>query len=180
MMLNAACRFPAPELFWGLLVVALGLWPQATLADQGVKSIFGYVEWVGISEHGIKVKARLDTGARNSSLDARNVQRFRRGDKRYVRFDVKDPDSGDFVTLERSLVRIARIRQHDGPPQRRPVVMMWVCIGHLMQRVEVNLTERSDFLYPMLIGRSAMRGILVDPDLSLTVRPSCNLAEFIE
>jgi hypothetical protein len=160
-----------------LALVGAGAAPAS--ADDRGKNIFGFVEWVAISEHGFNVKARLDTGARTSSLDARNIRRFRRGDTRYVRFDVENPDTGELLTLERELVRIVRIRRHDGPPVERPVVKMWVCIGDLMQRVEVNLTARTDFLYPLLIGRSAMRGkIIVDPDLSLTVRPDCDLAEF--
>jgi hypothetical protein len=76
---------------------------------------------------------------------------------------------------------MVRIRQHDGSFHRRPVVKMWICLGHLMREVEVNLTSRSEFLYPMLIGRSAMRGsIIVDPDLTFTNRPQCDLSELAE
>ena len=172
---------PSHVLLALLAFAGAGLWGQPASADDRGKDIFGFVEWVAISEHGFNVKARLDTGARTSSLDARNIRRFRRGDTRYVRFDVENPDTGELITLERELVRIVRIRRHDGPPVERPVVKMWICIGDLMQKVEVNLTSRTDFLYPMLIGRTAMRGkIIVDPELSLTVQPHCDLAEFDE
>jgi len=172
---------PRHTLLLLLAFAGAGLWGQPISADERAKEIFGFVEWVAISEHGFNVKARLDTGARTSSLDARNIRRFRRGDSRYVRFDVENPDTGELITLERELVRVVRIRRHEGPSVERPVVKMWICIGDLMQKVEVNLTARTDFLYPMLIGRTAMRGkIIVDPELSLTVQPSCDLAEFDE
>jgi hypothetical protein len=162
-------------------VLALAAAPPRASADEGGKTIFGHVERVIISDKGFSVKARLDTGAQTSSLDAHNIQRFRRGEKRYVRFDVMDPDTGEFVTLERELVRNVLIRQHSGPSMRRPVVKLRLCIGHLVRDVEVNLTPRNEFLYPFLIGRSAMKGtIIVDPELTFTDRPTCDPAEFNE
>jgi hypothetical protein len=166
--------------FLSLVLVLVLLAPTAESATAaGEKRILGFVERVIISEHGFEVKARLDTGARTSSLDAHNIQRFRRGGERFVRFDVEDRDSGETVTLERPLVRNVRIRQIGGPPERRPVVKMWVCVADLMQKVEVNLTARTDFLYPFLVGRSAMEGrIIVDPESSLTTEPECDLGDF--
>lgn len=161
-------------------VVACAL-PSRGHAFDGSKNLFGHVERVIISDKGFSLKARLDTGAETTSLDAHNIRRFRRGDARYVRFDVVDPDSGEFITLERPLVRNVRIRQHTGPAMRRPVVKMWLCIGPLVHEVEVNLTPRSEFLYPLLIGRSAMRGtIVVDPELTFTHRPQCDPKDFVE
>jgi hypothetical protein len=163
-----------------VVVAACVMPPPAQAMDQG-KSIFGYVERVIISDKGLSMKARLDTGAQTSSLDAENIRRFRRGDARYVRFDVQDPDSGEVITLERPLVRTVRIRQHTGPPMQRPVVKMWVCLGSVVREVEVNLTSRSSFLYPMLIGRTAMRGaIIVDPELTFTSPPQCDPSDFFE
>ena len=164
-----------------LVAVVAHATPPVAQAGEVEKAIFGHVERVIISEKGFSLKARLDTGAQTSSLDAHNIVRLRRGDVRYVRFDVMDPDTGDFVTLERPLVRNVRIRQHTAPPMRRPVVKMWLCLGHKVREVEVNLTSRSDFLYPLLIGRSAMRGsIVVDPELTFTARPQCDPTEFPE
>jgi hypothetical protein len=163
-----------------LVVTALAL-PSPARAVEGTKTIFGHVERVIISDQGFSLKARLDTGAETTSLDAHNIRRIRRGDSRYVRFDVIDPESGEFVALERPLVRNVRIRQHGGTWMRRPVVKMWLCIGPLVHEVEVNLTPRSEFLYPLLIGRSAMRGtIVVDPELTFTQRPECDPEDFVE
>ena len=163
------------------LVLVLAVLAPSSEAEcaTGEKRILGFVERAIISEHGFEVKARLDTGARTSSLDAHNIRRFSRGGERYVRFDVIDRDSGDAVTLERPLVRNVRIRQIGGPPERRPVVKMWICVADVMQEVEVNLTDRTDFLYPFLVGRTAMAGkIVVDPEVSLTTEPSCDMGAF--
>lgn len=161
--------------------VALGACPRLAAAEsaQGSKIILGYVERVIISDHGFSVKARLDTGAQTSSLDARNIERFRRDGESFVRFEVLDPDSGETVSLERPLVRNVRIRQHGGSFMRRPVVEMWLCVADMMEKVEVNLTPRDEFLYPFLIGRTAMAGrIIVDPSRSLTAEPQCDPEDF--
>lgn len=168
-----------------LLVSLLAVTALAPLHDAHArdpsKTIFGYVERVIITSSGLSLKAKLDTGAETSSLDAHNIQRFRRGDARYVRFDVKDPKTGDFVTLERPLARMVRIKEHDGPSMRRPVVKMWICLGHLTQQVEVSLTSRSEFIYPLLIGRSAMRSsVIVDPELTFTSNAKCDHSRFAE
>jgi hypothetical protein len=161
--------------------LAAVLGPVEGSARETSKTIFGYVERVVVSAEGFSLKAKLDTGAETSSLDARNIKRIRRGGERLVRFDVPDPETGQLVTLERPLARIVRIRQNDGPYERRPVVHMWLCIGHLAERVEVNLVDRGEFAYPLLIGRSVMRGaIIVDPELTFTTRPRCDPTELSE
>lgn len=168
-------------MMFSAVAVLLFAGPAAAQAVEKNKSIFGYVERVIISHEGFSLKARLDTGAATSSLDAHNIRRFRRGGTRYVRFDVLDPDTEEFTTLERELVRNVLIRQLGAPSERRPVIKMPLCLGHLVRHVEVNLTARSGFLYPMLIGRSAMRGaIIVDPELTFTSVPKCDPAEFDE
>lgn len=140
------------------------------------RQIFGWLERVKVSHRGLVVEAKLDTGADNSSLHAEEIKTFNRGGKSMVRFLVADARTGELVELERKRVRRARIREHDGTHQQRPVVEMWVCLGALKKRVEVNLVDRSRFSVPFLLGRSAMHGqVLVDPDQTFTVAPSCNL-----
>ena len=143
--------------------------------DSQQKVMFGYLERVVISTAGLALDAKLDTGADTSSLHAEGIKRFKRMGDRFVRFQVRE-DSGELVTLERPLSRMARIRRHDGDYQRRPVVKMWICVGNTRRRVEVNLIDRSQFSYPFLLGRSAMEGaIIVDPDRTFTVQPECDL-----
>ncbi len=161
----------------GLCTMLTGFAVHATPMQTDSKSILGWIEQVRVSAAGLTLEAKLDTGADTSSLHARNIRGFKRKGVRMVRFEIENPDNGEVVELERRRVRTVRIREHDGSYQRRPVVEMWVCLGPVKKRVEVNLVDRSRFNYPFLIGRSAMHGdILVDPDQSYTVQPSCDLA----
>ena len=142
------------------------------------KQIFGWVEWVRVQGTDWLLKAKLDTGAKNSSLDARDIEEFRREGERYIRFTVVDRDSDQHVTLERELERVVRIKEHAGQYQRRPVVELTFCLGDLLRTVEVNLVDRSQFIYPLLLGRSALDGrAVVDAQLTFTRRPMCSGVE---
>lgn len=136
--------------------------------------IFGWVEWVKLLDGELRLKAKLDTGAATSSLDATDIQRFRKDGERWVRFTVTDPDTEDQIELEKPLERNVRIIRHDGNHQRRPVIKMGVCIGDRVREIEVNLIDRSNFIYPMLLGRSALEGFaLIDSGQTFQNRPRC-------
>ncbi len=170
-----------PPLERPVLTVATALallWTSfGTSAAAANKDLFGWVEKVIVGAHGIELKAKLDTGAETSSLDASGIRRLRRKStgERFVEFDVTDPGSGAAITLKKKLVREVRIKQHDGSFQLRPVVVLPVCLGDHYRNIEVSLIDRSEFLYPLLLGRRALAGIaLVDPDATLTSRPECD------
>lgn len=137
--------------------------------------IFGWVERVELLDGELSMKAKLDTGALNSSLHALEIQRFRREGKRYVRFTVTDPETAEPKELEKRLVRNVRIVRHNGEYQRRPVVEMDICLGPYRRVVEVNLVDRSELIYPLLLGRTALKGVaLVDAADTFQNYPACD------
>ena len=135
----------------------------AGLAAPKNLDVLGWVEWAYLPDLNVKLKAKLDTGAETSSLDARIIKKFRKGGKRWVRFAVDDPETGEEHVVVRERVRTIGVVQHDGSRQTRPVVSMGVCIhGHHME-TEVSLIDRSEFIYPLLLGRAALASFtLVD------------------
>ena len=148
----------------------------AEITPEG-QDLFGWVESVLIGERKMALKAKLDTGAETSSLDASDIRFLRRRPSglRLVEFSLSDEDSGRTVNFKKRLVREARIKQHDGSFQTRPVVIVLICLGDHLQEVEVTLIDRSEFLYPVLLGRSALAGLaVVDPDLTFTRDPDCS------
>lgn len=156
-------------------VLALCLTVAATdaVAQQG-KLIFGWVEEVVISRGEFTLHAKLDTGADTSSLDAQNISRFEREGEPWVRFTIVGERPGQRTRLEKPLVRDVLIKRHRGPSQRRPVVVVPVCLGPFLMDIEVNLIDRSNFNYPVLIGRAAMQNIaVVDPERAYTHEPDC-------
>ncbi|MGD9151381.1 MAG: RimK/LysX family protein, partial [Desulfobacterales bacterium] len=52
-------------------------------------TIIGWKEWVGLPDLGIPaVKAKIDTGARTSSLHVFNLEEFAEDNRRMVRFGI--------------------------------------------------------------------------------------------
>lgn len=138
--------------------------------------VYGWVEHVAVQldDTQLRVKAKLDSGARSSSLHATDIDLFERDGERYVRFSVPldDTPGARTVTLERPVLRMVRIKRHEGPYDRRPVVVLPLCLGKTWHDIQVNLTDRSRFLYPLLLGRRALAGhALIDPS-DTTRRPA--------
>ncbi|MGQ0594549.1 MAG: ATP-dependent zinc protease family protein [Gammaproteobacteria bacterium] len=161
-------KLPRPAMRLALLLCAL-LAPQAGLAMP----VVGWVERVKIYPGEMILEAKLDTGAKRSSIDARDIETFERKGVTWVRFRIVNRD-GNKLALERPLVRETKIQRHFGKRQRRPVVKLGVCVGDLYREVQVSLVTRKGFIYPMLIGRMFMKKqLLVDPALRYTVAPKC-------
>jgi hypothetical protein len=142
-------------------------------AAQG-KQVVGWLEKVCIYPGNLVVIAKLDTGAKNSSLNASNITEFTRNGEQWVRFNVTNRYSKT-VTIERKVHRIVKIKNHDGTPQSRLAILLGICLGSFYKEVEVNLADRSHFNYQMLIGRSFLHSnVIVDPSIKYTTKPICN------
>jgi len=176
------------------LVLLGALVPAVTLSEVSPanKRIYGLHESVHIRELGITVPAKLDTGADSASLSARYIKTFERDGVKMVEFDIaisRDDreewgiSQSQWDDVELPLAGHVRIKRRaesvqDGERDfsRRPMVALTVCVGNRLQKIDVNLTDRSEFRYPLLIGADALRGLgaLVDPSLSHSVgKPRC-------
>ena len=137
------------------------------------KDIIGRVEKVRIFPGDLVLRAKIDTGARNSSLHATGLTKFEKNGETWVRFSVKNHLEEE-ATIERKVIRVAKLKQKGRDMERRPVIMLGICLGRQYREVEVNLVDRAEFNYPMLIGRSYMRGhLVVDPELKYAAEPDC-------
>lgn len=127
------------------------------------KIVLGRNEWAWLDLLGRTLKARIDTGAKSSSLNAVDLQPFERDGKEWIRFRVPDeshPDGGEMY--ETALVRHVRIRQASAEElERRPVVKLKVRVGELVEETEFSLTNRQNMLYPLLLGRNFLRDIAI-------------------
>ncbi|OEY67007.1 ATP-dependent zinc protease [Marinobacter sp. X15-166B] len=133
------------------------------------KIIVGEREKILLADTGVVYTARIDSGAETSSLDARNITRFERDGKNWVRFDVPTPSTNKdeaptFTTLEREIVRNVRIIQSNTDSyERRAVVELQFAIGNYQQKAEFTLSDREHLTFTVLIGRNILRDVaLVD------------------
>jgi hypothetical protein len=145
---------------------------ETALSNDGM-CVAGWIENVSIFPGNLKIKAKLDTGARNSSLNAKHIEEFERDREKWVRFDLKNW-KGRKASFEARVLRTAIIKQHETQSATRPVIRLGICLGNVYKEVEVNLEDRSKFNYQLLIGRSYLRNsILVNSSATFTVQPDC-------
>ncbi len=143
------CECPEPE-----KVVIPAPPPEPCTVGKRDMLIIGGKEHVEVDETGLVVIARVDTGAKTSSLSAEDVVEFERDGKSWVRFKFDPGEKRPAVTIEKPVERRVRIRQHLDDYQRRYVVEVRLRLGELEEIIEVSLSDRSDFEYPILIGRN--------------------------
>ncbi|HBX39013.1 MAG TPA: ATP-dependent zinc protease [Marinobacter adhaerens] len=126
------------------------------------KVIVGEVENFYLAGPGLIYKARIDSGAETSSIDARNITRFERDGSNWVRFDVPVPGTDKFVTLEKEISRRVRVIQASADEaERRVVVELQFFIGDHRQVAEFTLADRTNLTYEVLIGRNILRDVML-------------------
>ena len=135
------------------------------------KLIVGSDEWCQLPNLNIPaVKARVDSGAKTSSLHAFNIHAFKRSGKPWVSFDVHPLQHNRkvLVRCEAPVVDRRVIKSTSGSSEKRYVINTPLKLGDQTWGVEVTLTNRDSMGYRMLLGREAMNNrILVDPAGSL-------------
>lgn len=144
---------------------------------KGIARTIGWREWVSMPQLGVtEIKAKVDTGADNSSLHAYNIERFERDGSPFVRFDVhpRQRKSKPVVSAEAAVVNERIVKNPGGRAETRPVIRTTLIIAGIEVEALVNLTTRDEMTFRMLLGRRTVREkFIIDPGRSyLGVRPS--------
>lgn len=135
------------------------------------RPIVGWREVVNLPELGISgIPAKIDTGARTSSLHAVNVDLFDRDGEEVARFDLDFGVGKPVRHCEAVRVAHRTITSSNGSAQERLIVKTLLIMGGIEYRAEFSLADRSDMVFPILIGRTALRKrFLVNPGRSFLV-----------
>lgn len=128
--------------------------------------VIGWREWVALPGLGVGgVLAKIDTGARSSSLHTHDYEIITREGSEIVRFHLHPlPDREDLLlTCEAPLESHREVKDSGGHIEIRPFIRARVCIGAIEWDIDLNLSNREGMKYRMLLGREALGGFLVDP-----------------
>jgi hypothetical protein len=135
--------------------------------EAGDKITIGEVEEVILMPWGVRLPARIDTGADTSSLDARELK---------VKNNIAEfrlPNRYGGLELHLPVKAWQNIRSADFK-EKRPVVEITFCMGPKILHVRVNLNDRSTVKYPLILGRNALKDyFIVDCERSHCLPPSC-------
>lgn len=128
--------------------------------------IIGFREWIGLPDLDmVCVKAKVDTGAKTSSLHAFDITLVKRKGRTWVKFKVH-PIQKDFnvvVSCAAPLVDKRVVTDSGGHREERYVIQTTVQMGTHKKKIELTLSNRETMKYRMLIGREALGQFYIDP-----------------
>lgn len=144
----------------------------------------GWIENAVIMDVGLPMIAKLDSGAKTTSINAEILKivkpkgKNKKDQPQRVIFTVTNK-KGDTATLEKDIVRWVRIKNRPKDLRRRPVVHLEVCLAGLTVEGEVNLSERDGLNYPLLVGRNMLKPtrILIDSRKKYTHDTDCPIED---
>ena len=122
-------------------------------------NVLGWREWLALPELGIPaVKAKIDTGARTSTLHAFRQETFNKNGRDYIRFWIHPLQRNRKIELGCTAPVADRrmVRDSGGHGEMRYVIVTPVRINDRLWPIEITLTSRDTMLFRMLLGRSAL------------------------
>lgn len=132
--------------------------------------VVGWREYVSLPDMAIdSIKAKVDTGARSSSLHAFEIEEFTREGQRWVRFNVHPRQKDDLcaIAVEAPVLDVRNIRSSSGEVSERYVIVTALRLLGQTWPIELTLANRDEMGFRMLLGREAVRGrMLVDAGTS--------------
>lgn len=142
----------------------------AVLADRVDRksrlAVIGWREWVSLPGLGVQaIKAKVDTGARSSSLHVTEMEEYEENGIQMVRFKMHPLQRSDKQALIVSapILEHRSVRSSSGKAQIRPVIETTVGLLSQVWQVELTLANRCEMKFRMLLGREAFRDrFLVD------------------
>lgn len=145
--------------------------------EEGQESellLIGWREWVSLPQLGLPaIKAKIDTGARTSAIHAFDIETTKKnGGKDWLTFKVQpvQRDTSIICSCDAELIDVRRVTDSGGHAADRFFIKTELKIGSHSRMIEMTLSQRSDMLFRMLLGRTAMvPGMQVNPSLSFSL-----------
>lgn len=170
------------------VVIFLTCGSDSAFAENSAKTTkkvtIGWLEKTYLLDYDFATRAKIDTGAKNSSLHAIEME--------YVPIKGKPPRSrvrfktvdtvGNYKTIEADITREVRIKKSSlssdsAMKESRVEIELNICLAGVKKKIQVNLTNREGMNYRMILGRTALEdSFIVDPGRSFLGGKKCRLS----
>lgn len=158
--------------YWILLML---LFPSPSWAKGNIcfphQRIIGGVEKVFLPRLKKSLAARVDSGAKTSSLHGTSAKEISIQGKPFLEFTT---DTN--LRVRSPLVSRVRIKSAlNSEAQTRYVIREKVCLGNFQQEVDINIADRSKLAHKFLIGRNILeKDFLIDVSKELLLNSNCS------
>ena len=133
-------------------------------------AIIGWREWIALPQLGIPaIKAKIDTGARTSSIHIFSIEEFGAAGRPMVRFGVHPLQRRKDIKrfCEAPVLDRRRIKDSGGHLEKRYVIQTTAVVGAVTWTIDLTLTNRNPMMFRMLLGRTALENrFLIHPGRS--------------
>lgn len=140
------------------------------MTEFGDRPVIGWREWVSMPDLGIdRIKAKIDTGARSSAIHAWDIEPYTQDGEDWVRFNLHPFQRNDTVVVpaQAKIVDRRPVTNSGGTKEDRFFIEVDIVIGQHHWPIEINLTNRDQMGFRMLLGRTAFQDrVLIAPDRS--------------
>lgn len=127
----------------------------------------GWKEWLALPDLKIPaIKAKIDTGARTSSLHTFHLEPYREKGALRVRFSLHPLQKRKDIEIfsDAKVVDYRKVKDSGGHIERRYVIQTLMVVGKTFQEIELTLTNRDKMMFRMLLGRTALKKkFIIDP-----------------
>ncbi|MEC7839236.1 MAG: ATP-dependent zinc protease [Chlamydiota bacterium] len=127
----------------------------------------GWQEWVALPHlHLPAIKAKIDTGAKTSSIHAFDIEPYKRGKQQYVKFMIHPLQSDNEIDIicHAPVIDIRGVMSSNAIIEQRYVIKSPLVLANQKWDIELTLSNRDPLRFRMLLGREALRSkVLIDP-----------------
>lgn len=119
----------------------------------------GNAEWCHFDDLNIPaIKARIDSGAKTSSIQATEIKKFKKGGENWVEFQINPLQDNLSLTIDckAKMVGVRTVKSSMGISEKRYVIKTKVRMGMATFDIELTLANRDGMDFRMLLGREAM------------------------
>ena len=125
----------------------------------------GWREWLALPDLDLgAIRAKVDTGARSSALHVEYSEASVEDGVEWVCFGLRPSRRARMRECRALVVDRREVTDSGGKRSLRVFIRTTLQLGAQRYPIELNLTQRREMLFPMLLGRTALAGRwLVDP-----------------
>lgn len=131
--------------------------------------LVGWREWASLPMLNTPlIKVKIDTGAKTSALYADDLKILDMSNKKYAKFIIHPLQQNKSITrcAIAEVIDSRIVRSSNGYKEERVVIRSPIKIGDHYWDIDITLTKRDIMCYRMLLGREAMKYLLVSPSKS--------------